>query len=233
MNQPAMIYIHGFGTEYVPDYVDEQIPDPLRPGKLIGQRKLTGKMKERDWVEYSPLGSIQKTVIREWLEIIKNVLPLTGKGGDNPAVQMAHSRWDAIRPRYEAWKNNQELPLDGTPLAAWNGISRQLCDVLKTHGVRTIEELSALTDTHIQSIGIMGLRGYIDNAKRFLTVQSSTVVTDALAKKDQEIAELKAQMVELVAMVKEAQQGAVEPPKRRGRPPKPRPEQSVAEPAAA
>lgn len=217
MSDKAMIFIHGFGTEYVPDHTNEERLDP-RTGKIVGTRTPTGKLKPRDWVEYSPLGSVQRLVVREWIELLDKPAPLTGKGGENPAVQMANARWDAIRPRYEAWKAGQELPLDGTPLAAWSGVSRSQAEVLKSHGVRTVEELAQLTDTHKDRMGIMGLGSLIEGAKRFLSAMDRSSVTRALEERDQKISELQAEMAELMEMVKEAQPKTE--PKRRGRPPK-------------
>jgi hypothetical protein len=194
MAEELIINIIGFGTEYVPD------------------KKNLGQLKGRDWVEYSPLGAAQYTVIKEWIELLDCTQPLLGKGGDNPAVMMAHMRWNVIKPRYEAWKAGQEMPVDGTPLAAWSGISRSLADALKMHGVRTVEELSKLTDTHKQSMRIMGLGNFIEGAKRFLTAQDSNKVTSALEQKDAEIADLQAKMAELIEMVKEGQKAPPVPP---------------------
>jgi hypothetical protein len=206
MSEQAILFIKEFGTEYVPD------------------QKNPGQLKGRDWVEYSSIGGAQKTIVREWVEILSAVAPLTGRGADNPAVQIAHMRWNAIKPRYEAWKTGQEAPPDGTPLAAWNGVSRQLGEKLKMHGVRSVEEVARLTDTHIQTLGIMGLRDIIEGAKRFVLAQDKSVVTNALAEKDAQIAELRtkmddqaAQMAELIEMVKEAKTVEKRGP---GRPPK-------------
>jgi hypothetical protein len=205
MSEKAILFIKEFGTEYVPD------------------QKKPGQLKGRDWVEYSSIGGAQKTIVREWIEILSAVQPNTGRGSDNPAVQIAHMRWNAIQPRYEAWKSGQEASPDGTPLAAWNGVSRQLGEKLKMHGVRSVEEVAKLTDTHIQTLGIMGLRDIIEGAKRFVLAQDKTVVTNALAEKDAQIAELRtkmdlqaAQMAELIEIVKEAKTEKRGP----GRPPK-------------
>lgn len=218
MAEKPLIYIHGFGTDWVPEYTKEEFPDPLRPGKMIGRQTPTGKTKPRDWVEYSPVGSANLTVVREWIERLNCPLPLTGKGGENPAVIMANMRWNAIEPRYEAWKKGQEIPSDGTPLSAWNGVSRQVAEILRSHGVYTVEELARLTDTHKQRMNIMGLGNCIEGAKRFVAASDKNTVSAALEKKDAEIADLRAQMAELIGVVKEGR--ADVPPKRRGRPPK-------------
>jgi uncharacterized coiled-coil protein SlyX len=102
----------------------------------------------------------------------------------------------------------------------WPGISQEQGELLRMKGVRTVEQVAALTDTHRQSMGIPGLHDIIDNAKRFLAAQDKGAVARELADKDAKIADLQAQMAELVEMVKESQKPkAEEAPKRRGRPP--------------
>ncbi len=110
------------------------------------------------------------------------------------------------------------MTVDGIPLAAWNGVSTEQAQIFRMKGVRTVEEVSKLTDTHMQNMGIPGLLNIRENAKRFIQAQDKNAVTDALAKKDAEIAELRAQMTELIELVKEAK--AAPPPveqKRRDR----------------
>lgn len=200
MSEPMQLFIKKFWTDYRP--------------------KKDGSIREVDMVEYSPIGSIQKTSIPKSIKEISSVIPLEGKGAHNPAVLMAHARWNAIKPYYEAWKAGREVPVDGTPLAVWSGLTPEQAELFKMKGVKTVEQIAALTDTHKQSMGIPGLHGIIDNAKRFLTAQEKSVVTDALVKKDAEIAALTAQMAELIEMVKEAKSGDAPAVKRRGRPPK-------------
>lgn len=211
------IFIHKFWCTYKPE------EKPVIVEGLDGKKKevmeSTGKLREVDWVAYSPIGSLQKTVITEAISRISCVHPLEGRASSNPAVQAAHARWNQIKPAYDAWKAGKEMPIDGTPLAAWNGISPEQAEVFRMKGVRTVENVASLTDTHRQTMGIPGLHDIIENAKRFLTAQDKGKVTSALAQKDAEIAELKAQMAELIEMVKEAKAEPDEP-KRRGRPPK-------------
>jgi uncharacterized coiled-coil protein SlyX len=206
MSEALQLFIKRFWTEYKPDPTPE---DPHR-------------MREVDWVAYAPIGSVQKTLLTEAVSRLSCVIPMQGRAAQNPAVVMAHMRWDAIKPHYEAWKAGREVPLDGTPLAAWPGISQEQAELLRMKGVRTVEQVAALTDTHRQSMGIPGLHDIIDNAKRFLAAQDKGAVARELADKDAKIADLQAQMAELIEMVKESQKAvaAEEAPKRRGRPPK-------------
>jgi uncharacterized coiled-coil protein SlyX len=204
MSEALQLYIKRFWTEYK--------ADPANPGEL----------REVDWVAYAPIGSVQKTLLTEAISRLSAVVPMEGRAAQNPAVMMAHMRWNAIKPHYEAWKQGREAPVDGTPIAAWPGISQEQGELLRMKGVRTVEQVAQLTDTHRQSMGIPGLHEIIDNAKRFLASQDKGAVARELADKDAKIADLQAQMAELIEMVKESQKAAVETaePKRRGRPPK-------------
>jgi hypothetical protein len=209
MAEVMPLFIKRFWTEYKPAPTEE---DPH-------------KLREVDWVAYAPIGSIQKTLLTEAIPRLSAVQPMEGRSAQNPAVQMAHMRWNAIKPHYEAWKLGREAPVDGTPLAAWNGVSSEQAELFRMKGVRTVEQVAALTDTHKQSMGVPGLHEIVDNAKRFLTAQDKGAVAKALATKDAEVAALKEQIntqseqiAELIAMVKEAQ--AAEAPKKRGPKPK-------------
>ena len=176
-------------------------------------------LKGRDWCIYSPLGGAQYTVNKEAINVLSAVVPLEGRGAVNPAVKMAHIRWDIIRPRYEAWKAGQDPDIAGTPLSAWNGVSQAVANVLRSHGIHTVEEVSKLTDAHINRFKVHGIRELIESAKRFEQAADNRSFAEAMERKDAEIANLTAQMAELMQMVKEAQSGRPEP-KRRDRRPK-------------
>lgn len=216
-----LIYVKKFWSTYEPVSRSEWIDGPT--GKKIEKLIPTGELREVDWVAYGPVGSAQLLLNVEKISRLSAVAPLEGRAAVNPAVQMAHARWNAIKPKYDAWKAGQKTPANGTPLAAWNGITGEQAELFKMHGVHSVEEIAGLTDTHRQRLGIPGLTDIIENAKRFLTAQDKSSVTRALEEKDRKIEELQAQMSELIEMVKEAQRKpAADPiaPKRRGRPPK-------------
>lgn len=223
MSELMPIFIKKFWTEYKPKLTRTLVAGA--DGKQKEVFEPTGNLREVDWVAYAPIGSVQKTLLTEAISRLSAVVPMEGRAAQNPAVMMAHARWNAIRPAYEAWKQGREVPLDGTPLAVWNGVSTEQAEIFRMKGVRTVESIAALTDTHKQSMGIPGLHEIVENAKRFLTAQDKGAVARALAQKDAEVESLKAQIAELVEMVKEKvapADPAAEPvePKRRGRQPK-------------
>ncbi len=214
MERPQ-IFIHKFWTEYKPETVRKEV---VVDGKTKEVFEPTGQLRGVDWVAYSPIGSLQKTVLTEAVQRLKSVVPMEGRSAQNPAVQMAHIRWNAIKPAYEAWKQGTEVPLHGTPLGAWPGITPEQAQLFRMKGVRSVEDIAGLTDTHRQTMGVPGLHDIIENAKRFITAQDRSTVTNALAQKDAEIASLKEQMEELARMTQELMSKQPAEPKKRGRP---------------
>lgn len=175
--------------------------------------------RARDMVEYGPIGSAGRSHTVERIDIIKSV---RATAGANPAVREAILLWDFIRPRYEAWKTNQELPESGTPLAAWNHLTQSQAEILRVNGVRSVEDVAGLTDTHFTRIPIPNLRSIKEAANKFLESKDTNQITADLAKKDETIAALTTRLDEMAGIIANLQQDkepeADKP--RRGRPAK-------------
>ena len=72
--------------------------------------------------------------------------------------------------QYQAFKNNDDEVLTGTPLEHWPGISRSQVEELKFFHIRTVEQLADVPDSHAQKfMGINALKSraqaYIELAK--------------------------------------------------------------------
>lgn len=180
----AVIAIKRFWTTYEPDR------DPDRKGQL----------REVDWVEYGPIGNLDLVSNIEKISRLAKVID-RADAADNAAVQLANIRWDAIRPQYEAWKAGRSGHVDGTPLAAWNRLSPEQADVLRIKGVKTVEEIAALGDTHIQRLGLPGMREVIADAKRFLAATDASAVQQDLRAKDEQLAAQRDELAEMKAQV--------------------------------
>jgi hypothetical protein len=180
--------------------------------------KNPGTTRERDMVEYGPIGQGARTRVVERIDILSSVNKIAGA---NPASMAAQVLWAHIKPRYEAWKGNQELPETGTPLAAWNHLTPTQAEFLRVHGIRSVEEVAQLTDVHIQQFKIHNMRSIIEAAKKFTASVDTVKVAGELAAKDELIAALTARVDQLAEMVANQQDAP-----RRGRPPKS--EQAVA-----
>lgn len=160
-----------------------------------------GEMKAIDWVAYAPKGRMDKARNEDK---VSRILKATSK-------QAAKDIADAIRPAYEAWKAGQDIPLNGTPLQAWPGVSQQQIDILHQFSLRTVEEVSRLTDSELGRLPLPNMRALRDMATRFLDGKDVA----ANAKKVQQLEE---QLAALQALLETRPDQ--DEPKRRGRPPK-------------
>lgn len=93
-----------------------------------------------DWVEIAPSGeSFERT--HTWHRIAD--LQPRGEVDDarksSLSYRAAVARWDRITPAYGAFKAGQDIPLDGTPLAAWAGVSPEQAALLRSMGIKTVE----------------------------------------------------------------------------------------------
>jgi hypothetical protein len=69
---------------------------------------------------------------------------------------------------YEAWKNGQELPLDGTPIRGWGVISPAQQEMLIRINMLTVEDLSGANDEGMKRIG-MGSMDLRNKARAWLS----------------------------------------------------------------
>jgi len=177
-----------------------------------------GQMVGVDMVEYCGVGRAQNATNIEVVSRLGRVNPAAAV--DNPAAKMAVDRWAAIEPAYHAWKSGQEVPLNGTPLAAWSGVTPEQADVLKRSQIRTLEELSDASELVITQVPLPGMRALRDMARLFLASTEKTAVVDDLRRKDEQIAVLNEQMEELRQIILAQAEKEQEQRPRRGRPPK-------------
>lgn len=175
MSLAPRIAVHGFETRLTPDPKDPNV------------------IREIDWVTYGPLGQGDRSKNTDRVSRLRCV-----QKGDmtNPAIRDAAIRWSIIEPLYTAWKAGREAPVDGTPLAVLNSIGLEQADFLRARGVKTVEDLAALTDTNIQQLKLSGLRNYIAEARRWLEASDSRKVVAMIAEKDREIVNQQAQLSE-------------------------------------
>lgn len=95
------------------------------------------------------------------------------------------SRWrDKYKSDYKAWKENEEIPLDGTPIKGWSMLSPAQQANLIAINVRTVEDLAAINDEGQKRYG-MGALDLKNKAQAWLKSASSlgTVVQENAALK--------------------------------------------------
>ena len=174
--------IHKFWTEY---------DTSVEPPKAI------------EWVEYGPIGMKDKATTKERVSRLKAVLPQGGKA--NMAVAMAHARWQAIEPHYLQWKLGQEAPVDGTPLAAWNGVDAEQADAFKMAGIRSVEEIAQMNDTVRSKINLPRLSDIVAHAKRYIASADSRAFAAQLASNEQKLANTQLELAERDEQIRDLQ----------------------------
>lgn len=158
----------------------------------------TREPRALDMVEFGPIGAAGRTHCVERIDMLQSA---PENPGANPGMQAAKALWEFIKPRYEAWKNNQALPETGTPLAVWNHLTPEQAEVLRVNGVRSVEDVSVLTDAHFQRIPIAGLRGITEAAKKFLAHQDVNKTVAESVAKDETIAALTLRLEEMAGII--------------------------------
>ena len=152
MEQAPTIHVHGFEIRY-------------------HKNRETGAMdRPVEYVRYSPRFGAQSTEVSK---PISHILPDEAKigGGEqnrNMKLAFMRQRWNMIEPAYKAWKEGNELPLSGTPLAVWPGVSQQQATALKNVGIRTVEELRDMPDSQSGKVPLPNVRDMKKQAKAFL-----------------------------------------------------------------
>lgn len=204
----------------VKEFRTEYEPDPTKPGSV----------REVDYVEWIVKGDQHQTEIVSKVQRLKGGSKISGYDGLEkyypPAVE-----WAVIGPAYEAWKKDQTIPLDGTPLDAWPGLTTPQAKIFKAQSVLTVEDIASLTETQIGRVPLPNTREIKERAKAFLMAKSDNSKIEAalsgrdekIARQEQELADMRAKLDALLA------QSGDDPPKRRGRPPRAeQPEQNEA-----
>lgn len=148
----------------------------------------------------------------EWVSWQKKGNPNSG-GRDKVRRLQKHEPaiWEAIKPYYEAWKKNEEAPIDGTPLEVWPLVNKQMAKSLKMNGFRSVEDLAQATDADLERIGMMS--GVLREKARQYVADKKDI--SALAKRDARIEELEKKLEELASKLDQPKEV-----KKRGRKPK-------------
>jgi hypothetical protein len=107
-----------------------------------------------------------------------------------PATEMDKKRFAEHFRKFEA-REDQEA-IEGTLLEEWAGITRSQCEELKYLNIRTVEQLSTVSDSNSQ--GIMGI-GYLkEKANKYIEDTAGDATAEALADLQTKYEALMAQM---------------------------------------
>lgn len=113
---------------------------------------------------------------------------------------------DYYRKAYERWQQGLEIPLEGTPLRDWPGLSPAMLKNLQGANIRTVEDLANANEEALHRMG-MGSRGLKARAQAFLSSSQD------VGKVAEEVAALRLHNEKLEAANKalEARLSALEP----------------------
>lgn len=164
-----------------------------------------------DWVLVGPAGAdFLKT--QTWHRI-KDIRPPESPDRnmkESASYQDIIAKWSVIGPQYEAWREGEEIPETGTPLAAWAGVSPEQVKALHAMGIRTVEDVRDAGEAAVRDLRFPNAKQLPSLAKEFLEGADSS-------KKDAKIAELEERMAAMAEML-EAQLAEKPDAPKRGRP---------------
>ena len=120
-------------------------------------------------------------------------------------------KWvDHFQDQYDAWKKGHELPRNGTPILTWQSISQEQNARLRALGYTVIEDVAALPDTALGTLGLDGrsirdmARAWLNEGKdKGINTQLIAAQTVKIEQQETTIEDLKQQIAELRAMVGE------------------------------
>ena len=121
---------------------------------------------------------------------------------------------------YEAWKKNQEPPVEGTPLKMWPAIKAAQIKTFINLGIRSVEELAGLTNDQCDRLG-MGTKHMRNRARLWIEAAQDkgklAERTAVLERKLEELAERNAELERGNAELHKALQatGTVQTPQRK------------------
>lgn len=150
-----------------------------------------------DWVHVAPSGEAFDRV-RTWHRI-KDVKPPENVDADKrhalTYVDMSE-KWKVIGPAYEAWKKGEDVPETGTPLAAWAGVSTEQAAVLKRMGIRTVEDVSTMSDSTTDKLNFPNARKLPALAKTYLDGKGQADTASELVAMREKMAVMEEMLVE-------------------------------------
>ena len=120
---------------------------------------------------------VMKFKVQNWFDQLEK---------DAAKNRFPHSWIGQFKKAYEAWKNGQELPLNGVPIRGWGIISPAQQETLIKLNILTVEQLAAVTEEGTRRIG-MGAIDLKNKAQAWLKTLNKS------GKAALEIAELRAE----------------------------------------
>lgn len=201
------------GTENAGIKPDVVAARPMRFFNEYRTDKATGETKVIEWVVWTKPGSAGRD---ETEQRVKDII--------------GTAKWKIFQPAYEAWKEGSEIPLEGTPLAAWAGLTPEQAECVRRAGVKTVEELADANERTIAAIRMPNARRYKDDAKRFIDSKDQFIAAGKIEEMEKNNEAMASELEELRAQMREMNNSPKDDtsPRPRGRPPKAKPDEEEA-----
>ena len=165
--------------------------------------EINPETKKRDrevvWVNYSPAHSALLSQTRERVDFMDPSRLKIEHDDENGAKKVAflRYRWEQIERALKAWREGHEIPVDGTPLAAWPGLNVAQAGVFRALGIKSVEQIAAMNDAMMNRVQLPGVRDIIAQAKAFLESSDRNATASRLTS-------LEAQNIELAERLEAA-----------------------------
>lgn len=159
-----------------------------------------GNLKAVEWVSWVPAHSPQAMGNSERVDRLNPAHIKNSEGSDDSElVGMKHAHmaavWAEIEPAYTAWKEGREIPLNGTPLAAWPGITSEQAEMFRVCGIRSVEQVRDMTDSMRGKVRLPNVRELQDLARLYLENSGIAAAAEREAEKDRQIAAMQERML--------------------------------------
>lgn len=167
--------------------------------------------KAVDWVKWVPIHSPQTMGNEDRVENM-NPANIKSRDGANTSEKVAYMTaiWNDIEPAYKAWKEGREIPLNGTPLAAWPGITPEQAEIFRLSGIRTVEAVRDMTEMQRGKIRLPNAKDLQALAGTFLENTDAAKAAAREAAKDKMIADMAERMQVMEAMLSQQMKTPVE-----------------------
>lgn len=187
MNDKPTIIVHGFEVTY--EYNHET------------------KKRDREvvWVNYSPAHSALLSQTRERVDFMNPEKMRVRSDDENGSKKFdfMRYRWDQIERAYKAWKSGHEIPVDGTPLAAWQGLNKAQASVFRALGVQSVEQIATMNDSMMNRVQLPGVRDIVAQAKAFLESADRSETATRLTSLEAQNRELAERLEAAMALLEE------------------------------
>lgn len=203
MAQPAQIpegnrVPHIYPTDFWTERVEKIVKRPTKKEVEVRFRNAEGQDESR---------MEERTVYVDEVEYVDEDFVRWVRKGDIKSANVIKVRimrktdpdaWKVIEPFYTAWKKQENLPENGTPLRNWPLIrNKRQVQELELMNIRTVEDLASIPDSLLGNLG-MGGRDLRDKAKNFIDVAGNEAkFATILTSRDEQIASQQAQIDEL------------------------------------